>query len=238
MKKKGPKRQMKKKPKESFKPSYLRKPAEIEGPMGTLNIGTERFEVMVDEPPWRLLWTMDIPQYVEAMVSAAFALRDLYLATENARHLMCSPIDRFLWEIGVGLRQWDDPEIPHYVAEAQKFNRPDIIKELASKIQNAKRRTTIEYGGVDLTRTGISDLNAFRWLLAKNWTSKMFWLMSDDMIARVVTTMKLKPDGCNRQTISEAVKQMGLVKCPGKPLVKDIGPKGIFIWADGYPPQV
>jgi len=237
MKPKTPKRQMKKKPREGFKPSYLRSPAEIKGSLGALNMGTERFELMVDKPPMIMGWTMDVPGYVEAMVSAAFALRDLYLATENARHLMCSPIDRFLWEMGAGLRQWKDPELPYYIAEAQKLNRPDIIKELGVKMQNATKRKTVEYGGYDLSRKGFSDLNAFRWLLAKNWTSKMLWLMSDDMIARVVTTIKLKPDGCNRQTISEAVRQMGLVKCPGKPLVKGIGEKGVFIFAEGYPPH-
>ena len=63
--------------------------------------------------------------------------------------------------------------------------------------------------------------------------------MSDDLIARVATTIKLKPDGCNRQTITRAVKELGLVKHPDTaraPVVKDLGDKGVFVFRQGYPP--
>jgi hypothetical protein len=62
--------------------------------------------------------------------------------------------------------------------------------------------------------------------------------MSDDLVARVVTTAKLKPVGCNRQTITKAVKELGLLKhgdTARRPIVKDIGKAGVFIFREGYP---
>ena len=62
------------------------------------------------------------------------------------------------------------------------------------------------------------------------WMQNGFWLMSDDLIARIACV--------SRQTITKAVKELALIKhrdSARRPIVKGVDENGVFIFREGYP---
>jgi len=100
---------------------------------------------------------------------------------------------------------------------------------LADELKNARKRVP-----------GAPQFPQFRAVIASNWMRYGFWLMPDDLVARIATTTKMKPHGCNRQTITKIVKELHLVKhrdTARRPIVKGIGKDGILVFREGYPPK-
>jgi hypothetical protein len=198
------------------------------------------FEALIEEPVQKLVWTKSLEGYKDARLSAADALLRLFVATDAARAgFECEhpTIDVFLFKIGAGLIKSDSPEINDMLEHAQSVGKADyFIKQLAIKFDNAKKRVVRKYGEFEISGTCVSDLNYFRTMLTSGWIKWGFWLMSDETIASVVNTAKLKPAGCNRQTITKAVKELGLLKHQ-ETIVKGIGENSVFIFEDGYPPK-
>ena len=196
------------------------------------------FASMIEEPLENLRLTRNIEGYEDAKLSAVNAIARLYAATDagqagfESEHPM---IAVFLYKVGAGLIKSDSPEINDMLEHAQRVGKADyFIKQLAIKFDNAKKRVVRKYGAFEISGTCVSDLNYFRTMLACGWIKWGFWLMSDETIASVVNTAKLKPTGCNRQTITKAVKELGLWKHQ-ETIIKGIGKNSVFILKDGYP---
>jgi hypothetical protein len=184
---------------------------------------------MIEEPLEKLSWTRNIEGYENAKLSAVNAIARLYAATDAAQagfESETAVLDVFLYKVRAGLIQSDSPEIPRRLQYAQHINKADwFIKRLSTEFNNAKKRVP-----------DAPQFNQFRTQIVVVWLRYGFWLMSDDLIARTATTIKLKPDGCNRQTITKAVKQLGLVKhqdTARAPIVKGLGKNGVLIFKDG-----
>jgi hypothetical protein len=183
-------------------------------------------------PHPKIDWTQTLEGYEAARVSAENAMRRIWAATSMAQAgYEGDPwLGTCLFKMRVGMVQRDHRDVLRCVQHAQKIGKAEWFSErLAEETKNAKIRVR-----------GAPWFNRFRALLVNSWLSHGFWLMSDDLIARVVQTLKFKPTGCTRQTITKAVKELGLVKHPDtarKPIVKDIGTGGKFIFREGYPPQ-
>jgi len=130
------------------------------------------------------------------------------------------------------LIQADSPKIVETLQYAQRVGRTQsylFIKRLVEELKSARKRVP-----------GAPQFSKFRALLVAHWMHHGFWLMPDDLIARIATTRKMKPDGCNRQTITKAVKELQLVKHPDtahRPIVKDFAKGGKLIFRDDYPPK-
>jgi hypothetical protein len=69
--------------------------------------------------------------------------------------------------------------------------------------------------------------------LAALWVSALFWLMSDRLIAEFLSRKGIRT---TRQTVSQAVLQMGLTKHE-PPIVKSIGESFQLRFVEGYPPK-
>jgi hypothetical protein len=196
------------------------------------SIPPELFCDLILEPLPKLAWTKSLSGYEEARLSAEKVLLKLYASTDAAQvgfESETAMFDVFFYKVRVGLIQIDSPKIPRWLQYAQHINKADwFIKRSNAELNNAKKRVP-----------GAPQINEFRTLIVVNWVLYGFWLMSDDLIARVATTIKLKPDGCNRQTITKAVKELGLVKhqdTARAPIVKSLGKNGVFVFRQGYPP--
>jgi hypothetical protein len=193
------------------------------------------FERLIRDPHQKLSWTKSLERYEDARLSAVNALLRLWAATKAAHagfESEHSKIDVLLFKVGAGLIKSDSPEISDMLEYAQSVGKADyFIKELAVKLQNAKKRVVRQYGDFVC-----SDLNRFRATIVLLWMESGLWLMSDETIASVVTTKGWKPLGCNRQTITRAVKELQLLK-HRETVIKGIGEKGLFIFKDGYPPK-
>jgi hypothetical protein len=195
----------------------------------------ERFRNLIEEPVRVLDWTKDLPGYEDARLSAENAMRRIYAATDAAQvgfESEAPTFDVFFHKVRVGLIRANSLEILRWLQYAQRIGETEsylFIERLADELKNAKKRVP-----------GAPQFNWFRALLARCWMRNGFWLMSDDLIARRVTTIRLKPDGCNRQTITKAVKELGLVKhqdTARAPIVKGFGKDGALIFREGYPPK-
>jgi len=208
-----------------------------------------RIESLVELPVGKLLWTRGLEGYEAARLSAANALVRLQAETDamQAGFESASPkLDSTLYRLGAGIIDANDPEVVDAFTLAQRLGKgADFAKRLAAKVQNASKRVPLVYPAPDgerLDGTEAADANPFRVFLAMKWLSVAFWLMSDETISRVLSALKLPPRPnsptaiCNRQTVTGAVKEMGLVK-HAETLVKGIGAKGVFILKDGYLPR-
>ena len=191
----------------------------------------ELFCDLILEPLPKLAWTKSLSGYEEARLSAEKALLKLYASTEAVQvgfESETAMLDIFFYKVRAGSIQSDSPEIPRWLQYAQHINKADwFVKRLDAEFNNAKKRVP-----------KAPQFNQFRALIITEWVHYGFWLMSDDRIARIATTIKLKPDGCNRQTITKAVKELGLVKhqdTARAPIVKGLGKNGVFVFRQGYP---
>jgi len=188
--------------------------------------------LMILEPVPKVAWTKELDGYKDARISAENAIRRIWAATDAAQAgLEGDPwLGVCLHKVRAGLLAADSPELLRYIEHAQKIGKAEwFIERVTADLENAKKRVP-----------SAPQFNQFRALLVVHWMRYLFWLMSDDLIARVVTTIKLKPDGCNRQTITRAVKELRLVKHPDtgcQPVVKALGEGGVFIFREGYSPQ-
>jgi len=79
------------------------------------------------------------------------------------------------------------------LSAALKIGRKGIFKEIADAENAARKRSSVKYGSFDASGTGCSDLNFFRTILADCWVRYAFWLMRDEVVASVITTVGMKP---------------------------------------------
>jgi hypothetical protein len=196
------------------------------------------FRRYILEPPPNLSWTKSLPNYEDARLSAENAMRKIFALTDSANiafeagHPESVRLDVFFGKVRIGWIQADSPKIVEMLQYAQVVGRTQsylFIERLADELKNARKRVA-----------GAPQFSEFRALLVTHWMHHGFWLMPDDLIARIATTRKMKPDGCNRQTITKAVKELQLVKHPDtahRPIVKDFAKGDKLIFRDGYPPK-
>ena len=180
-------------------------------------------------PKWA--WTRELQGYDDARISAENAIRRIWDATDGARAgREGNPwLGICLYKIRAGLLRADSPEILRCVQHAQKIGKAEwFFDRVAAELKNAKKRKRAP---------GAPEFNEFRAFLATTWLRYGLWLMPDALIARVLP----KPyAGYTRQTITRAVKELGLVKHPDTardPIVKGLGESGAFIFREGYPPK-
>jgi hypothetical protein len=179
-----------------------------------------------------LAWTRELQGYENARISAENAMRRIWDGTDAARAIReGNPwLSVCLYKIRAGLLRADSPEILRCVQHAQRIGKAEwFFDRVAAELKNAKKRKKRVLGA--------PQVNKFRVFLAATWLRSGLWLMSDDLIARVLP----KPvAGNSRQAITRAVKELGLVKHPDtarKPIVKGLGDGGVFIFREGYPPK-
>src|SRR5262249_37746631 len=148
-------------------------------------------------PKWA--WTRELQGYEDVRISAENALRCIWDGTDGARAIReGNPWLSFcLYKIRAGLLRADSPEILRCVQHAQKIGKAEwFFDRVAAELKNAKKRVP-----------GAPQVNEFRVFLATTWLRYGLWLMSDDLIARVLP----KPfAGFARQAITRAVKELGL----------------------------
>jgi hypothetical protein len=212
----------------------------VEKEIGGYETGQDvrRFRDYILEPPPELSWTKDLVGYEDARLSAENAMRKIYVSTDAARvgfeagHPESVLLEVFFHKVRNGLIQADSAEILLVLQCAQQVGRTQaylFIARLADELKNARKRVP-----------GAPQFSPFRALLVSTWMCHGFWLMSDNLIARIATTRRMKPDGCNRQTIMKAVKELHLVKhrdTARRPIVKDIGKDSVLVFREGYPPK-
>jgi hypothetical protein len=196
------------------------------------------FRDFILEPLPKLSWAKDVAGYEDARLSAENAMRRIFALTRAARpgfeagHPESVLLEVFFYKVRSGLIQADSPEIlemVQYVQQVGKTQTELFMAGLTDELKNAGKRVP-----------GAPEFSRLRAALVTNWMRYGFWLMSDDLIARIATTAKMKTDGCNRQTIAKIVKELHLAKhrdTARRPIVKDIGKDGIFVFREGYPPK-
>jgi hypothetical protein len=184
----------------------------------------------IQEPLLSDAWSTELQGYEDARTSAENALRRIFDATDGVRAIWegGNPWLGFcVYKIRAGLLRADSPEILRCVQHAQRIGKAEwFFDRVAAELKNAKKRVP-----------GAPEVNKFRVHLATASLRCGFWLMPDDLIARVLQ----KPyAGNTRQAITRAVKELGLVKHPDTrrdPIVKDLGAGGVLIFREGYPPK-
>jgi hypothetical protein len=179
-------------------------------------------------PMWA--WTRELQGYEDARISAENATQRIWDGTDAARAIReeGNPwLNVCLYKIRAGLLRADSPVILRHVLHAQKMGEAEwFFDRVAAELRNAKKRVP-----------GAPQFNQLRAFLAAAWLRNGLWLMPDDLIARV---LPMPVGGYNRQTISKAVKELGLVKHPDTaraPIVKYGGLDVMFIFREGYPPK-
>jgi hypothetical protein len=197
----------------------------------------------VPDPPAEYAWTRDLPGYEAAKGSAVSAVHLLWAATRAAAagHNSKTPrLDVFLFQIRAGRIKKGDPRIQEAIKIADRYGFFGNIRErIGEEFHNASKRVPREYYDQEPGNSLFYDLNRFRTIIAGCWVYALFWLMPDPLIADFLLRKKEGvPRGikCNRQTISEAVKQMGLHKYK-PPIVKSIGDDFKLFFVEGYPPK-
>jgi hypothetical protein len=190
-----------------------------------------------DEPLPVLNWTKKLDGYAEARLSAENAKRRIVASTPAARaafeagHPESVILERFFFKVRDGSIQANSREIVDMLQWAGQIGGTQaflFIQRLAEELKNARKRVT-----------NAPHFNEFRDRIATYWLRYGFWLMSDDLIACVATTLKFRPLGCTRQTISRAVKELKLVKHrqpARRPLIIGWDENG-FVFREGYPPK-
>jgi hypothetical protein len=196
------------------------------------------FRDFILEPLPKVSWTKDLAGYEDARFSAENAMRRIYASTAasgagfEADHPESVFLEVFFYKVRSGLIQADSLEILEMLRYAQRIGRTQaylFCERLADELKNARKRVP-----------GAPQFPQFRAVIASNWMLYGFWLMPDDLVARIATTTKMKPHGCNRQTITKIVKELHLVKhrdTARRPIVKGIGKDGILVFREGYPPK-
>lgn len=178
-------------------------------------------------------WTEKLSGFEEAKQSAVEGILHLLAQTKA---LQCSfntdsaHIEQTLFQIRAGVIGPNDPGIDRLTAYArQRGKGREIHKRIDDALHDAERR---KHSGETL-----SDLNTFRLTLCIFWTCFLFWLMSDDNIARFMAANKLVAEGfvCNPSTITKARAELQLVKSK-RPIVKAVGPNFHWTFVEGYPP--
>jgi hypothetical protein len=192
--------------------------------------------------PKEFAWTKTLAGYEDARMSAVNALHRLWASGQAAAagHNSKTPrVDIFLFQIRAGRIDKNDPSIPKMIDCAEKHGFPCNIRErIIEEFHNAEKRVGKRYCGVNIANSLFYDLNFFRMVLAVNWVGLLFWLMPDRLIADFLSSHNFVPEdyNCNRQTISEAIKQMRLLKSK-PPIVKSIGSNFRWFFTEGYPPK-
>jgi hypothetical protein len=193
-------------------------------------------------PPDEYAWTRALSGYEAAFNSAVSAVHRSWAATQAAAagHKSKNPwLDVFLLQIRAGIIKRGDPIIQEAIRIADKYGFTGNIRErIAEEFHNAEKRVPKEYCDQETGNSLFYDLNWFRTIIAGFWVGALFWLMPDWLIADFLRKKKGLPPRikCNRQTISEAVKQMGLVK-HDPPIVKKIGDDFKLLFVEGYAPK-
>ena len=196
------------------------------------------FRDFILEPPAELSWTKNLDGYDDARLSAENAIRRIFALTAAAHagfeagHPESVLLEVFFYKVRNGLIRADNPKILLMLKYAQQVGKTQaylFIARLADELKNAQKRVP-----------GRAQFPQFRALLVSHWMHHLFWLMSDDLIARIATTRRMKRDGCNRQTITNIVKELHLVKhrdTVRRPIVKDMGKGDVLVFREGYPPK-
>src|SRR6516165_2688007 len=196
---------------------------------------------VVPDPIEKLAWTRSEPDYQRAEISARAAFHRLWAQTQAALagHNSSAPaVDVFLFKIrSQMITIADTSELHEVISRALAVGRTSIFEEIADAQKAAKKRTKVMYGPAEVSGTGFSDFNFFRGIIVWNWVRSAFWLMRDDVIASVLTTLGWKPLGCNRQTINRAVKELSLYRRTPSAIVK-IGAGGKFIFAKSFKREI
>ena len=201
--------------------------------MNTRGLPPQKEEASFLEPLPILAWTRGLQGYEDARISVDNALTRIWDATDAVRAIREAGnpwLNVCLYKIRAGLLPADSPEILRCVQHAQRMGEAEwFFDRVAAELKNAKKRKK--------RVPGAPQVSQLRALLAATWLRYGLWLMPDDLIARV---LPMPAGGCSRQAITRAVKELGLVKHPDTaraPIVKDLGPGGVFIFREGYPPK-
>lgn len=184
----------------------------------------------IHDPLPKLAWTRELPGYEAARISAENAIRRIWDGTDAAHAIRCEGnpwLSVCLYKIRAGLLRADSPQILRCVQHAQRIGKAEwFFDRVAAELKNTKKRVP-----------GAPQFSEFRAFLAAVWLRYGLWLMPDALIARVLP----KPHAGNtRQTITKAVKELGLVKHPDTalaPIIKGLDDTGAFIFRKGYPPK-
>lgn len=201
-------------------------------------LGSEQWLVAKNYEPFplarELQWTAKLPLFQQARQSSIDAMMYVHAQTQALRcsfNAESAHIEQTLFQIRAGLILSNSPRIVQLVAYAQKVGKGRTIhRKIDDALRDAERRKD---PGVML-----SDLNIFRFTLAVFWTGFLFWLMSDDNIARFVHSNRLVPAkfACNPSSITKARQELRLVKSK-RLLVKAVGPNFHWTFTPGYPPN-
>ena len=194
------------------------------------------FRDYIEDPLPELSWTNELEGYSEAHLSAENAMRRIFASTLAARagfeagHPEAVKLESFFFKVRAGWIQANSDEILEMLQWTQQIGPTQtycFVTRLADELKNARKRVG-----------GAPQFNVFRAAIASHWLRNGFWLMSDDIIAGVATTLKFRRLGCNRQTISRAVGELRLVKyrqSARRPVIIGWGEDG-FVFRKGYPP--
>jgi hypothetical protein len=188
------------------------------------------FRGLVLEPLPTLTWTKNLADYEDARLSAENAMRRIYTSTDAARvgyeagHPESVLLDVFFHKVRSGSIQADSSEILEMLRYAQQIGRTEaylFCERLVDELKNARKRVP-----------GAPQFPPFRALLVRTWVRHGFWLMSDNLIARITHV--------SRQAVAKAFKELALVKhrdTAHRPIVKGVDEKGRFVFRQGHPPK-
>jgi len=185
-------------------------------------------------------WTRGLPGYEIAFGSAVKAVHGLWAATQAAAAGYNSKtpwLDVFLFQIRAGRIKKGDPRIKEAIKIADRYSFSGNIRErIAEEFHNAEKRVPKEYCNQETDNSLFYDLNRFHVALACYWVGALFWLMPDRLIGNFLLSQKGVLLPTTRQAVSQAVKQMRLVK-HDPPIVKSIGRGFQLAFVEGYPPK-
>jgi hypothetical protein len=188
------------------------------------------FRDFILEPLPELSWTKDLAGYEDARLSAENAMRRIFASTRaagagfEAGHPESVLLEVFFYKVRNGLIQADNPKILQLLQYAQQVGKTQaylFIARLADELKNARKRVP-----------GAPQFSEIRARLVGMWVRSGFWLMSDDLIARIAHV--------GRQAVAKAVKELELVKhrdTKQRPIVKGLGEDSRFVFREGYPPK-
>jgi hypothetical protein len=185
----------------------------------------ELFWNLIEEPIPVLGWTKRVAGYEEARVSAENAMRRIYASTDAGQAGFESEtptLDVFFFKVRAGLIKANSSEILRWLQYVQRIGETEsylFIERLADELKNAKKRVP-----------SAPQFSPLRAQVVAGWVQNGFWLMSDDLIARIACV--------SRQTITKAVKELALEKqrdSARRPIVNSLGEDGRFVFREGYP---
>jgi len=177
---------------------------------------------LILEPLPKLASTKALPGYNDARISAENAMRRIWEGTEAARAGREGDpwLGVGLFLVRVGLIDIHSSGFLRLMLHAQKIGKAQwFIERLTDELKNARKRVP-----------GAAQFSRFRALLVRTWMHYGFWLMSDNLIARLTHV--------SRPAVAKAVKELALVKhrdSVGRPIVKSLDKDGRFVFREGYP---